>query len=145
MNEAMRRLADLPDDPPARKKRRVQAADIVAVVNAVSKGMPCESAVNILVELGLDDAAARKMCDPAKASYEGASKPVAPIHHVHIPKESIRVDVTQAAPPAAAPPVVNVAPAQVIMPPEREPKAFVHKVFRNNQGRIERIVSTEAE
>ena len=141
----LRKLSDLPDDDgdeaPKPKKSRVRADDLVAVVNAVAKGMPCESAVNILCSLGMPEESARKMCDPAKASYEKATAPVAPVNHVHVPKDAIRVEMGSM--PA---PVIHVAPADVTVheAPEKESCAYVHTVKRNSMGRIESILSQPA-
>lgn len=132
----MPKLEDI-EEPAPRKKPRVRAEDIISVVNAVAKGMPCESAVNILCGLGLDDDAARKMVDPAKATYEAAEKPAPPVVNVTVPKDAIRVDVGHAPAPS-----VTVQPADVVVQaaapaaPAR-PMAAVVRIHRNTMGRID--------
>ena len=128
------------DDVAPKKRPRVRADDIIAVVNAVAKGMPCESAVNVLCGLGMDEEGARKMVDPAKSAYETASKPdpvAPPVVNVTVPKDAIQVHVER---PAA--PNVTVKPADVVVQAAApaaapRPMSAVVRIHRNTMGRID--------
>lgn len=142
----MPNLDDL--DAPSRKRPRVRADDLVSVVNAVAKGMPCESAVNILCGLGMEEGAARKMVDPARAAYETDAKPAPaapPVVNVTIPENAIKVNVERPAPAN-----VTVKPADVVVQAAApaaapRPMSAVVKIHRNTMGRIDHATIESSE
>lgn len=116
MARPLRTLSDIPDPVPAKEPT---AADAIAIVNAVAKGMPLESAVRLLCSLGMGEEDARRMCDPAAASYETSQAPAPAETHIHVPESAIRVEVEKAEPARVTlPPMrVVVEPAPVVVQP----------------------------
>lgn len=122
MTQPLRRLDELPDDPPPAKKKRRVDSGVLSLLEKVAEGMKAIEALSARV-----------------ASLEKRPPPPPPIIHNHftVPKDSIKVDApVLPAMPAMPEHTVVVKPADVVVQPHtREKVRLVH--HRNAQGRIE--------
>ena len=125
----MRKLDDIPDDAPA--GRRKASPGVLALLERVSDGLE-------KIE-GLRD----ELAAMGKRLKALESEPRVIQNNVTVPKDSTRVEVTQAAPPAA---VVHahVPPAQVtVMPADPRPPRKLSIEFFHESGKIRRAVAEE--